>query len=41
MPAMQSLDSSRVIYMNSFSKPLAPSIRISYLVLPGELMALF
>ena len=41
MPAMQSLDSSRVIYMNSFSKTLAPSIRISYLVLPGELMAQF
>ena len=41
MPAMQSLDSSRVIFMNSFSKTLAPSIRISYLVLPGELMALF
>ena len=41
MPAMQSLDSSRVIYMNSFSKTLAPSIRISYLVLPGKLMAEF
>ena len=42
MPAMQSLDGNgRVIYMNSFSKSLAPSIRISYLVLPGELMALF
>ena len=41
MPAMQSLDSHRVIYMNSFSKTLAPSIRISYLVLPGELMAQF
>ena len=41
MPAMQSLDSSRVIYMNSFSKTLAPSIRISYLVLPGALMQQF
>ena len=42
MPAMQSLDrSGRVIYMNSFSKTLAPSIRISYMVLPGELMAKF
>ena len=42
MPAMQSLDhSGRVIYMNSFSKTLAPSIRISYMVLPGELMARF
>jgi len=41
MPAMQSLDRDRVIYMNSFSKTLAPSIRISYLVLPEKLMAEF
>ena len=41
MPAMQSLDSNRVIYMNSFSKTLAPSIRISYLVLPPALMRQF
>ena len=41
MPAMQSLDAERVIYMNSFSKSLAPSIRISYMVLPGHLMELF
>ena len=40
-PAMQSLDSSRVIYMNSFSKSLAPSIRISYMVLPQGLMDSF
>jgi len=41
MPAMQSLDRERVIYMNSFSKTLAPSIRISYLVLPEKLMGEF
>ena len=42
MPAMQSLDSGgKVIYMNSFSKSLAPSIRISYMVLPGTLMERF
>ena len=41
MPAMQSLDHDRVIYMNSFSKTLAPSIRISYLVLPPRLMQQF
>ncbi len=41
-PAMHSLDhSGRVIYMNTFSKSLAPSIRISYMVLPGPLMARF
>ena len=41
MPAMQRLDPERVIYMNSFSKTLAPSIRISYLVLPEVLMTDF
>lgn len=42
MPAMQSLDRwGRVIYMNTFSKSLAPSIRISYMVLPENLMAQF
>ena len=41
MPAMQSLDGERVIYMNSFSKTLAPSIRISYMVLPTALMGRF
>ena len=42
MPTMQSLDrSGRVIYMNTFSKTLAPSIRISYMVLPPELMELY
>ena len=42
MPAMQSLDrAGRVIYMNTFSKSIAPSIRISYMVLPTALMAEF
>ena len=41
-PAMQSLDGNgRVIYMNSFSKSLAPSIRISYMILPPALMDRF
>ena len=39
---MQSLDrQGRVIYMNTFSKSLAPSIRISYMVLPDLLMERF
>ena len=42
MPTMYALDSSgRVIYMNTFSKTLAPSIRISYMVLPEQLMTRF
>ncbi len=42
MPAMQSLDrQGRVIYLNTFSKSLAPSIRISYMVLPEKLMLRF
>lgn len=42
MSAMQSMDpSGRVIYMNTFSKSLAPSIRISYMILPPALMAAF
>ena len=31
----------RVIYMNSFSKSLAPSIRMAYMILPPALMAAF
>ena len=42
MPTMESMDTEgRVIYMNTFSKTLAPSIRISYMVLPPKLMAQF
>ena len=40
--AMYSMDRrGRVIYMNTFSKTLAPSIRISYMVLPPLLMEQF
>lgn len=39
VPALQSLNHNhRVIYLNTFSKTLAPSIRISYMVLPNKLM---
>lgn len=41
LPAMQSLAPEQVVYINSFSKSLAPSIRISYMVLPPQLMAQF
>lgn len=39
IPALQSLDrGERVIYMNTFAKSLAPSLRISYMVLPPHLL---
>ena len=35
IPALQSIDlSEKVIYMNTFAKTLASTIRISYMVLP-------
>ena len=38
VPAMQGMDShERVIYMSTFSRTLAPSIRIAYMVLPPSL----
>lgn len=40
MPALYG-QSDRVIYINSFSKSMAPSIRMGYMVLPPQLMALF
>jgi GntR family transcriptional regulator/MocR family aminotransferase len=34
-------DEGRVIYMNTFSKTIAPSIRMGYMVIPNALMPLF
>lgn len=41
LPTLQSLNPDKVIYLNTFSKTLAPSIRIAYMVLPDELMKVF
>jgi len=42
VPAMKSLDSrDRVIYINTFTKSLAPSMRISYMILPPKLLEKF
>lgn len=39
IPALQSIDTSeKVIYINTFSKSLSSTIRISYMVLPKHLM---
>ena len=39
IPTLQSIDRAhRVIYMNTFSRSLAPSLRISYMVLPPPLL---
>ncbi|MCD8240415.1 MAG: PLP-dependent aminotransferase family protein [Oscillospiraceae bacterium] len=40
IPAMQGMDSAgRVIYLGTFSRSLAPSIRVAYMVLPPALLA--
>lgn len=42
VPALQSLDQNgRVIYLGTFSKSIAPSLRISYMVLPPSLLNLY
>lgn len=38
VPALQSLDSDRVIYLSTFTRTMAPSLRLSYLVLPPALV---
>lgn len=42
LPSLQSSDrQERVIYINTFSKTLSPSLRLSYMVLPRHLARLF
>lgn len=42
IPPLQSIDNEeKVIYINTFSKTLAPTFRISYMLLPMHLAALF
>ncbi len=42
IPTLQSSDTAeKVIYINTFSKTLAPTFRISYMVLPSHLTTLF
>lgn len=42
IPALQGMDNSgKVIYLGTFSKSIAPAVRISYMVLPLELLKLY
>lgn len=42
LPTLQSADQfGKVIYINTFSKTLAPSFRLSYMVLPESLVSVF
>lgn len=36
--SLYSLDARRVLYLNTFSKSLSPSVRIGYMILPEELL---
>ena len=42
IPALQGLDyNEKVIYMNTFTKTLAPSFRMGYMVLPRKLLSIY
>lgn len=42
IPALKSMDSfEKVIYLGTFSRAIAPAIRVGYMVLPEELMLLY
>ena len=42
IPSLQSSDEKgKVIYIGTFSKAIAPAIRVSYMVLPGDLLDIY
>ena len=42
IPALQGLDrAGRVVYMGTFSRSIAPAIRVAYMILPPELLERF
>lgn len=42
IPSLQSIDKNgKVIYLGSFSKSITPALRISYMVLPEELLSIY
>ncbi len=42
LPSLQSMDEhDKVLYMGTFSRSLAPSMRVSYLVLPKNLLSIY
>ena len=42
IPSLQGMDDTgKVIYIGTFSRSIAPSIRIAYMVLPGELLEVY
>ena len=38
LPTMQAMDPDRVIYMNTFSQTISPSMRVGFMVLPPRLL---
>ena len=38
IPPLYSMDAKKVIYINTFSKSITPAVRISYMILPQQLM---
>lgn len=41
LPSLHSMDPDRVIYMNTFSESLSPSLRLGYMILPEHLLPLY